>query len=114
MSKDPVRALGTFDQFAACQQFTESLSRLDLSGVRAYLLDAIHKRIDASVEGFERKGGYQVSFLGEAEGFENGKYTVGTLNWVPLSSASPSLLMSRTGSQPNSSSTLIASHFFPL
>ena len=69
---------GTFDQLAACQQFTESLSRLDLSGVRAYLLDTIHKRVDASVEGFERKGGYQVSFLGEAEGFENGKYTVGT------------------------------------
>ncbi len=46
--------------------------------VRAYLLDTVHKRVDASVEGFERKGGYQVSFLGEAEGFENGKYTVGT------------------------------------
>ena len=69
---------GTFDQFAACQQFTESLSRLDLSGMRAYLLDTIHKRVDTSVEGFKRKGGYQVSFLGEAEGFENGKYTIGT------------------------------------
>ena len=70
--------LGTFDQFAACQQFTESLSCLDLSGMRAYLLDAIHKRVDASVEGFKRKSSYQVGFLGKAEGFENGKYTVGT------------------------------------
>ena len=70
--------LGTFDQFAACQQFTESLSRLDLSGMRAYLLDAIHKRVDASVEGFKRKSSYQVGFLGKAESFENGKYTVGT------------------------------------
>ena len=69
---------GTFDQFAACQQFTESLSRLDLSGMRAYLLDAIHKRVDSSVEGFKRKSSYQVGFLGKAEGFENGKYTVGT------------------------------------
>ena len=36
------------------------------------------------------------------------------INWVPLSRASPSLLISLTGSQPNSSSTLMASHFFPL
>ena len=36
------------------------------------------------------------------------------INWVPFSKASPSLLISLTGSQPNSSSTLMASHFFPL
>ena len=69
---------GTGYEFAAFQEFAEALSRLDLSFVGTDLLDAIHERVDAAVKGFQRKSGYQVGFLGEAEGFKNGKNTVGT------------------------------------
>ena len=68
---------GTGYEFAAFQEFAEVLSRLDLSFVGTDLLDAIHERVDAAVKGFQRKSGYQVGFLGEAEGFKNGKDTVG-------------------------------------
>ena len=52
--------LGLGYQFATRKQPAEILARLNLSAVRAYLLDAVHKRVDAAVEGFERQGGYQV------------------------------------------------------
>ena len=42
------------------------------------LLDAVHKRVDTSVKGFEGKGGYQVGLFRKAEGFEHSKHTVGT------------------------------------
>ncbi|EJX00792.1 hypothetical protein EVA_11101 [gut metagenome] len=42
------------------------------------------------------------------------KTPLALINCVPLSNASPSLLINLTGSQPNSSSTLMASRFCPL
>ena len=42
------------------------------------LLDAVHKRVDTAVKGFEGKGGYQVGLFREAKGFEHSKHTVGT------------------------------------
>ena len=68
---------GTGDEFAAFQQFADVLARFDLSFVGTDLLDTIHERVDATVKGFQGKGGYQIGFLGEAEGFKDGKDTVG-------------------------------------
>ena len=46
--------------------------------MRTDLLDTIHKRIDTPIESFEGKSGNKVGFLGKAEGFQNGKHTIGT------------------------------------
>ena len=70
--------LGTGYQFAAFQQLAEVLACLYLSLVRTNLLDAVHEGVDASVEGFQGKGGNQVGFHGKTEGLEKGKDTVGT------------------------------------
>ena len=66
------------DQFAALQNTAESIARLDLSGMRTHLLDAIHKRIDPPVEGFERQGCNQVRPLRHGKSTHQGKHAVGT------------------------------------
>ena len=40
------------------------------------LLDAVHERVNATVKGFQRKGSYQVGFLGETKSLKDGKNTV--------------------------------------
>ena len=60
---------GTGDEFAAFQQLADVLACLDLSFVGTDLLDTIHEGVDTAVKGFQRKGCYQIGFLGEAEGF---------------------------------------------
>ena len=37
----------------------------------------LHEGVDTDVKGSQRKGYYQIGFLGKAEGFEDGKDTVG-------------------------------------
>lgn len=70
--------LGTSYQLTAFQQFAESGTRLDLSLVGTYLLDAVHEGVDAAVKSFERQGGNQVGPPREALCLEDGKHAVGT------------------------------------
>ena len=69
--------LGPGNEFAAFEQAAEVVARLNLSPVRADLLDAVHEGVDASVEGFERQGGDEVGPAREALGLEDGKDAVG-------------------------------------
>ena len=66
------------DQFAALQYLTESVARLDLSRMRTHLLDAIHKRIDPSVESLERQSGDQIRPLRYGKSAHQSKHPVGT------------------------------------
>ena len=70
--------LGTGYQLAAFQLFAEVGTRFYLALVWTNLLDTVHKRIYTPVESFQGEGGNQVGFLGETEGFEKSKDTVGT------------------------------------
>ena len=54
------------------------------------------------------------AFLERRKALRMAKTPLALINCVPFNKASPSLLISLTGSQPNSSSTLIASRFLPL
>ena len=67
------------DQFAALQNTAESIARLDLSGMRTHLLDAIHKRIDPPVEGFERQGRNQIRPLRHGATKDAIRYVSGVL-----------------------------------
>ena len=51
------------------------------------------------------------AFFESLRALSNAKTPLALMNWVPFSKASPSLLINLTGSQPNSSSTLMASRF---
>lgn len=81
--------LGLLDEFASFEDAAECVACLDLSFVRAHLLDAVHEGVDTSVESFERHGCDEVGPFEEASCLEDGEDTVGAHELRPVQEREP-------------------------